>query len=111
MFGHVCRHYRCDMDPDCEDATDEVDCPSINCEENQFRCNDHECIPRSWVCDSTDDCSNGSDELDCDYAGNAVNLTAHADDDDRCRIVNKVGCGDGTCIPRSFFCGSYKLDP
>lgn len=49
-FEFVTRADKCDGITDCLDGSDEESCPSINCKENQFRCNDHKCILKSWVC-------------------------------------------------------------
>lgn len=44
------RSDKCDGTPDCDDGSDEEDCPSINCKDTEFRCSDHECILKRWVC-------------------------------------------------------------
>lgn len=52
----------CDREADCDDGSDELNCPEMGCLANQFRCNSSECIPVTWRCDLTPDCSDGSDE-------------------------------------------------
>ena len=33
-----------------------------SCDDDEFRCNDGDCIPGSYVCDDDPDCSSGEDE-------------------------------------------------
>lgn len=35
------------------------------CKEDEFRCNDASCIPKSSVCDTRKDCNDGEDEVNC----------------------------------------------
>ena len=35
------------------------------CNEDQFVCNNGECISRDFKCDGDTDCDDGSDEFDC----------------------------------------------
>lgn len=35
------------------------------CKDSEFRCNNGQCISKSFVCDEDDDCSDGSDEASC----------------------------------------------
>ncbi|KAL1489546.1 hypothetical protein ABEB36_013499 [Hypothenemus hampei] len=55
--------WRCDRQKDCSDGSDELDCP--NCEPNQFRCQDGQCIDKSLVCNNVADCLDRSDEKNC----------------------------------------------
>lgn len=35
------------------------------CRQNQWQCDDGDCIPNVWKCDGDGDCMDGSDEMDC----------------------------------------------
>lgn len=52
-------------DNDCWDRSDEMNCPNVTCNPDQFACTSGECISLSWRCDSEADCTDSSDELDC----------------------------------------------
>jgi len=63
----------------CDDGYDEVGCPPVTlpsqqttpsqntgqCQPDQFRCSDKECIAGLYVCDGVADCSNAADESQC----------------------------------------------
>lgn len=60
--------WRCDGLPECDDRSDELDCPV--CLDTQFKCKNDgshigRCIEQSEVCDGFKHCSDGSDELHC----------------------------------------------
>lgn len=63
------------------------------CEPNQFKCNNHKCVLKTWICDSENDCGDGSDEQNCGRPS-----------DGRCSPA-EFSCSAGDqCIPRSFHC-------
>lgn len=37
----------------------------LDCEKDQFACDNGMCKPKLWVCDRVDDCGDGSDEKMC----------------------------------------------
>ncbi|XP_022106372.1 low-density lipoprotein receptor-related protein 6-like [Acanthaster planci] len=55
--------WRCDSDFDCDDHSDEEDCPF--CKPNEFRCDNGQCIDMVLRCNSKNDCSDDSDEQYC----------------------------------------------
>lgn len=57
----------CDDMNDCQDGTDEKNCP-LNpvCESNKLSCDEGaKCLPLTWVCDSINDCNDNKDEHNC----------------------------------------------
>jgi len=54
----------CDRDDDCQDGTDEMNCPNITCSESEFACvKDNTCITLNWRCDGDFDCTDQTDEI------------------------------------------------
>ena len=80
---------RCDGRRDCQDGTDELDCPTTTpsptirtCSRTEFSCpyGEPSCVPDWRVCDGSEDCAGGSDERDCPACSES-----------------QFTCRDGTC--------------
>ncbi|XP_005988070.1 low-density lipoprotein receptor-related protein 5 isoform X2 [Latimeria chalumnae] len=81
--------WRCDGFPECEDHSDEQNCPV--CSANQFECEKGQCIDARLRCNGEIDCQDKSDEADCDAI---------------CR-PNQFRCGSGLCILMKQQCDSF----
>ena len=87
---------------------DEHDCDTDSysknqsCKEDEFQCNDTECIEKSLVCNSRRDCIDGSDELET----MCTNFTYDAA---RCsENPMKFQCHSGACIDLNLTCNSLN---
>nr|CAB3263508.1 LRP5/6 low-density lipoprotein receptor-related protein 6 [Phallusia mammillata] len=109
--GCVPINWLCDGKPECDDKSDEMDCPP--CAPDQFQCGsivstaDHagnnkllldklveaagsQCVPKDARCNGQIDCRDSSDEIHCDC------------------LENEFECASGECIPLSKKCNQKK---
>lgn len=56
--------WRCDGFPECDDSSDEEDCPV--CSESEFQCDSRQCIDLSLRCNGEINCQDRSDENKCE---------------------------------------------
>ena len=107
--GHcIKKRYRCDLEHDCADASDEMGCPKTNCSELERHwsagrgllqpCNHTTaCILASWRCDGQNDCGDGEDEKHCEPS----RKPASCDSMDGWRRCSDVS---DECVPAAWFC-------
>ncbi|XP_071943214.1 low-density lipoprotein receptor-related protein 2-like [Antedon mediterranea] len=86
------RTLRCDINPDCQDGSDEMNCSPEECGSTRFACTSGECIRIEYRCDGQNDCVDDSDEFDCQFR----NCTG-----------KEFKCDSKLCIPDSFLCDGY----
>ncbi|CAB3367800.1 Hypothetical predicted protein [Cloeon dipterum] len=84
-------HFKCDIQVDCVDGSDEAECTYRKCQADDFRCGESGsglCLPKSKRCDGYFDCRNRRDEEGCDpSAGVSCPL-------DQFRCANGLKCID-----------------
>jgi len=90
---------RCNGTSECTDASDELNCPNICTDTNNyFQCKDlKSCITKNWLCDGENDCVDGTDEQEC----------TEDDIDTRCH-PDQYRCSNGECLSLGLVCDGYK---
>ncbi|XP_068117072.1 low-density lipoprotein receptor-related protein 5 [Hyperolius riggenbachi] len=81
--------WRCDGFSECEDMSDEENCPL--CSANQFQCEKGQCIDARKKCNGEFDCQDKSDEADCE-------IVCHP---------NQFRCDNGQCVLTKQQCDSF----
>lgn len=99
------KEQRCDLNRQCPDASDEMDCDHYNhttlCQAWQFQCLDSLCIDLNGLCDGFKDCPGGEDERNCSVS--AINLIG-----DVCKTRNMLRCTNGQCYAKHWRCDGYE---
>uniref|UniRef100_A0AAY4EDX3 EGF-like domain-containing protein n=1 Tax=Denticeps clupeoides TaxID=299321 RepID=A0AAY4EDX3_9TELE len=83
--------WRCDGYPECDDQSDEHDCPV--CSDSEFQCDSRHCVDLSLRCNGETNCHDGSDEDKCEI---------------RCP-ADQFSCSNGQCIGRHKKC-DHNMD-
>lgn len=101
--------WKCDLTPDCSDASDENECDQSSIVQNQCDNNDffhckysRKCIPKQWLCDQVFDCGliGKFNLLDPSDEESSQNCTKSCP-------VNKIPCSNGICLHISKFCDGH----
>ncbi|TRY82715.1 hypothetical protein DNTS_018776 [Danionella cerebrum] len=83
--------WRCDGYPECDDSSDERDCPV--CSSDEFQCDSKQCVDISLRCNGEINCQDRSDENKCEVL---------------CP-VDQFSCANGQCVGRHKRC-DHNMD-
>ncbi|EQB78991.1 hypothetical protein CB1_001683059 [Camelus ferus] len=83
--------WRCDGFTECEDHSDELNCPV--CSESQFQCTSGQCVDGALRCNGDANCQDKSDEKNCEVL---------------C-LIDQFRCANGQCIGKHKKC-DHNLD-
>ncbi|XP_055844274.1 basement membrane-specific heparan sulfate proteoglycan core protein isoform X29 [Episyrphus balteatus] len=117
---------RCDGYPDCDDETDESNCPPLAayCSVNEFECDKTYCIPKDQRCNGAPQCDDSTDEFNCTYCQDGAFLCLNGQctkNSNRCNgksdcadSSDELNCDDRLAVndrcPRlTFFCDGICL--
>ncbi|XP_002731918.1 uncharacterized protein LOC100371296 [Saccoglossus kowalevskii] len=76
--------------------------PRPSCADNDFICDDGQCLNKDWECDGSEDCQDASDEVNC-FVNSSADIINCPDTD------NIFVCDDGrTCIKSDNVCDGVK---
>ncbi|GFR58418.1 low density lipoprotein receptor [Elysia marginata] len=122
--------WKCDLQDDCHDNSDEQGCNYPTCTDDYFRCNSGKCIPERWFCDGHADCPDNSDEdvqqctkakcpdgfFHCNKSGKCISEDWKCDGEENCPdgedehgcvrkcAADEFTCTNGKCISKKFQC-------
>lgn len=107
--GSVCvgNHQICDGAQHCKDGKDEKNCFAVNmCNNKQFMCFNHQCVPKNWHCNGVEECADASDEVACDTPCKYYEAQC---DNGQCIMEHQVCDNNFDCLDLSDERGCHKM--